>query len=177
MFLIDGSFKKPFDAVEPAFALRTMASAAFGQGLFKLLEQLALMLSQFDRRFDLDMRGQITRHAGARTRDPFAAQPERLAGLGAFRHGKAGTASARWHFDLAAERSNGECNRNLAMQIIAIALKDRMPFKWISTYKSPGGPPPMPGSPLPFERIRMPSSIPAGILTASVLICLTLPTP
>src|SRR5690606_27387565 len=48
---------------------------------------------------------------------------------------------------------------------------------WISTYKSPGGPPLMPGSPLPLERLRMPSSMPGGILTCRVLLRRIRPTP
>ena len=44
-------------------------------------------------------------------------------------------------------------------------------------YKSPGGPPLVPGSPLPVERMRMPSSMPAGIFTSSVFCFLSLPWP
>src|SRR5260363_402773 len=116
-----------------------MASAAFGQGLFKLLEQIGLMLSQFDRRFDLDMRVQITRHAGAQTLGPFAAQPERLAGLGAFRHGKAGTASERWHFDLPASAATVNAIGIWQCRSSPSRSKTGCRFKWISTYKSPGG--------------------------------------
>ena len=36
---------------------------------------------------------------------------------------------------------------------------------WISTYRSPAGPPPGPTSPWPVSRIRMPSSTPAGTFT------------
>src|SRR5690606_25965480 len=50
-------------------------------------------------------------------------------------------------------------------------------LRWISTYRSPGGPPLTPGSPLPLDRIRIPSSIPAGILTCSVLFLRVRPTP
>ena len=44
-------------------------------------------------------------------------------------------------------------------------------------YKSPGGPPLVPGSPLPVLRMRMPLSMPAGILTSKVLWVLILPLP
>ncbi|MNT40441.1 hypothetical protein D3C72_1767560 [compost metagenome] len=47
----------------------------------------------------------------------------------------------------------------------------------ISMYRSPGGPPFWPGSPLPAERMRMPSSIPAGMFTSSVFCDLMRPWP
>jgi len=47
----------------------------------------------------------------------------------------------------------------------------------ISMYRSPGGPPLVPGSPLPAERMRMPSLMPAGIFTSSVFWRLILPAP
>ena len=47
----------------------------------------------------------------------------------------------------------------------------------ISMYKSPAGPPLVPGSPLPALRMRMPSSMPAGILTSSVFCRLMRPCP
>ena len=50
-------------------------------------------------------------------------------------------------------------------------------FRRISMNKSPGGPPLVPGSPLPALRMRMPSSMPAGILTSRVFCFLTLPWP
>src|SRR3989344_2507565 len=50
-------------------------------------------------------------------------------------------------------------------------------FRRISMYRSPGGPPLVPGSPLPVERMRMPSSMPAGIFTSNVFCFLSLPWP
>ena len=44
-------------------------------------------------------------------------------------------------------------------------------------YRSPAGPPLVPGSPLPAERMRMPSLMPAGILTSSVFWRFSLPAP
>ena len=44
----------------------------------------------------------------------------------------------------------------------------------ISMYRSPGGPPLVPGSPLPVLRMRMPSSMPAGILHFQRLVVLDL---
>src|SRR4051812_10721238 len=48
---------------------------------------------------------------------------------------------------------------------------------WISTYRSPAGPPPGPTSPWPVSRIRMPSSTPAGTLTGMVRRARTRPSP
>src|SRR5687767_4901905 len=48
---------------------------------------------------------------------------------------------------------------------------------WISTYRSPAGPPPGPTSPCPVRRMRMPSSTPAGTFTCSVRRDRTRPSP
>ncbi|ELY20883.1 hypothetical protein HALTITAN_2389 [Vreelandella titanicae BH1] len=45
------------------------------------------------------------------------------------------------------------------------------------TYRSPGGPPFTPLSPSPFKRIRSPVSTPGGILTDSVRVSRTRPSP
>src|SRR5450759_286384 len=47
----------------------------------------------------------------------------------------------------------------------------------VSTYRSPAGPPPLPGSPFPLKRILPPSLAPAGILTVTGLTFTTLPLP
>ena len=50
-------------------------------------------------------------------------------------------------------------------------------LRWMTTYKSPVGPPFTPASPSPLKRILSPSSTPAGILTDKVLFCLVRPAP
>ncbi|MNR52824.1 hypothetical protein D3C85_1727370 [compost metagenome] len=48
---------------------------------------------------------------------------------------------------------------------------------WVTTNRSPDGPPFWPGSPSPDRRMRSPSSTPAGIFTFSVLCVFTWPAP
>jgi hypothetical protein len=57
------------------------------------------------------------------------------------------------------------------MQVVAVA------FEEVVLLDAPLGPPVTPGSPLPAERMRMPSLMPAGIFTSSVFCFLTLPWP
>jgi len=61
------------------------------------------------------------------------------------------------------------------MQVIAIALEDVVLLDADLDVQVTRRPPLVPGSPLPLERMRMPSSMPAGILTSSVFCFLTLP--
>lgn len=63
------------------------------------------------------------------------------------------------------------------MQVVAVALEDVVRFDADLDVEISGGPPLLPGSPLPAERMRMPSLMPAGIFTSSVFWRLILPAP
>src|SRR5690606_28253387 len=112
-------------AFEPAAGLGRMRTVAL-QGTAKLLEQLALTLGQVDRRFDRHAAHQVARSTAAHRRDALAAQAEQLAGLGAFRNLQLDPAIQGRHFQLAAERRVGEADRNLAVQVLAVTLEDRV---------------------------------------------------
>src|SRR5580698_2255632 len=120
------SIEEALHAIEPALALRTMPRPALGQRLLELLQDVALLIGQLDRRLDLHVHIQIARDAGAQTLDALAAQTERLARLRAFRHRETCTASERRDFDLATERGRGKRNRHLAMEVVAVTLEHRM---------------------------------------------------
>jgi hypothetical protein len=63
------------------------------------------------------------------------------------------------------------------VQIIAITLEDVVLLEPDFNVQIARGPPLVPGSPLPVLRMRMPPSMPAGILTSSVFCFLILPWP
>ena len=78
--------EQTFEFVGPAVARRHVLGAAFLQRLFKLFEQLALMLRQFDGRLNCDVAIQVAWVAGANAFDAFSAQTKLLASLCAFRN-------------------------------------------------------------------------------------------
>src|SRR5260370_7057513 len=100
-----------------------MAGSGFRQRPLELLEQIALLLSELDRRFDLYMHVKIARSARAQSLDTLATQPERLARLRAFRHGETCAADQRRHVDLTAKRRRREGNCHLPIHLIS------MPFE------------------------------------------------
>jgi hypothetical protein len=63
------------------------------------------------------------------------------------------------------------------VQVVAVALEDVVLLDADLDVQVARGPPLVPGSPLPAERMRMPSLMPAGILTSSVFCFLILPAP
>src|SRR5690606_16527047 len=73
--------------VRPGFAFGRMAVAAAVQRRFELAQQRLLLVVQAHRSLDHDVAVQVSRVAGAHALDALAAQPEGLAGLGAFRNG------------------------------------------------------------------------------------------
>src|SRR3546814_5298657 len=58
--------------------------------------------------------------------DALAAQAEHLAGLGFLRNPDLGRAIEGWHIDGGAECCLREADRHLAIQVVALALKDRV---------------------------------------------------
>ena len=100
-------------------------TVALERGL-ELFQQLALALGEADRRFHHDTAQKIARHMAAHGFHALAAQPEQFAGLGFRRHLHLDGAIERRHFDLCAECGLGEAHRQFAIQIIAIALEDRV---------------------------------------------------
>src|SRR5574344_1761560 len=118
------SAEEALELVRPAFAAGVGLGAAFFQRLFQLTEQLALVFGEFDRRFHHDVAVQIARVAGTHALDALAAQAELLARLRAFGDVDGSLARQGGHFNLTAQRGGDEAHRHLAVQIVAIALKD-----------------------------------------------------
>jgi hypothetical protein len=83
-----------------------------------------LVFGQFDRCFDQDVAVQITGVAGAHAFDALAAQPELLAGLGAFGDVNRRLARQRGHVNFAAQCGGDDADRYRAVQVIAVALED-----------------------------------------------------
>lgn len=100
-------------------------------------------------------------------RHTFTTQTEHLAGLRAFGNTHAGFAVQGWDFNFTAQSRLGKGQRNGAVQVCTVAFKHRMALD-VNFDEQITRLPFTPGSPLPALRMRMPSSIPAGILTSRV---------
>ncbi|ELA00912.1 NAD-specific glutamate dehydrogenase [Cupriavidus sp. HMR-1] len=120
------SAKEALHLVEPGLLLRAVTRTALVHRAVELAQDVLLGLGQLDRRLHVHMHVEVARISGTHTLDALAAQAERLAGLGAFRHRETGPAAQRRHFDIAAQRRRGERDRHLAVQVVAVALEHRV---------------------------------------------------
>src|SRR5690606_11135697 len=120
------SAEEVLDPIRPGLALGRVFFTPVRQGGFKLAQQFLLLVGQADRRFQRDVAIQIAGIAGTHAANAFAAQAEDFAGLRSFRNrDRAASAQCR-HLQLAAQRRRGERDRQLAVQVVAIALEDRV---------------------------------------------------
>src|SRR5687767_11667826 len=101
-----------------------MLGAALLQRLVQLVQELALVFGELDRRFDRDMAIQVAGIAGTHALDTLAAQAELLACLSALGNVDRRLALQGGHLDLAAQRRPRETDRYHAMQVVAVALED-----------------------------------------------------
>jgi hypothetical protein len=118
------SAEKAFQAIGPTVTRWRMFAAAFAEGLIEFAQQFALVLAEFDRRFNRDVAIQIARVAGTHAFDTFAAQTELFARLGALRQVDSRFALQRRHFYFAAKRGGNDPYGNGAMQVVPVALKN-----------------------------------------------------
>ena len=102
--------KQTFEFVRPTVASRHVLGAAFLQRLVKLFEQLALVLCEFDGRFNRDVAIQVARVAGANAFDAFAPQTELFASLRAFRNVNGRFATECGHIDFTAQSRFAKAN-------------------------------------------------------------------
>ena len=102
--------------------MATRALAA--EGRFELVHQIALFGGEIDRGFHHHLAVEVARRAAAHRLDALVAQAEDLAGLGLGGNADLGLASQRGYTHRIAERSLGDADRHLAMQVVAIALED-----------------------------------------------------
>src|SRR5262245_35791937 len=95
-----------------------------GQCGGQLFEQLLLFLGQLPRRADPHRHQQITTPTSADIRQPVAANAERRSGLRARGNREWFVAVERGDANLSPERQRREVQRHLAVEIVAVALKE-----------------------------------------------------
>ena len=83
----------------------------------------------------------------------------------------------RRHLDLGAADRLGDRERDLDLDVVALALEHRAVAHARDDVQVAGGPPLRPGSPLPASRTREPSRTPAGMFTRYFLPCARRPSP
>src|SRR6056297_104654 len=105
-----------------------MAALAVAQAGLELLEQLFLALVETHRRLHLDVHPQVALGAAADGAHALAAQPEDLAALGALRDFQLqrGLLAESGHADLAAQGRSRVADRDLAGEVRALALENRV---------------------------------------------------
>src|SRR5207245_11451999 len=108
----------------PRLGFGRLPVAALAEGLVQLLEQLALVLGELDRRLDLHVAVQIAGVARAHAFDALAAQPERLAVLRPLGQFDLSLAAQRRHLDATAQCRRRERHGYRAVEVVAIALED-----------------------------------------------------
>src|SRR5574343_1134040 len=119
-----GLLEQVLDPVRPALGIRRVALAAVLEALVEVLEQLALVLGELDRRLHGDVAVQVARVAGAHALDALAAQAEGLAVLRALWQVDLGLAAERRDLDGAAQRRGRHAHGHGAVQVVAVALED-----------------------------------------------------
>jgi cysteinyl-tRNA synthetase len=113
-------------AIHPGLGARIVTSGIFPARLLEFAQQLLLALGQMNRRFDNHVAEQVAMRVAAHALDAFAAQAEGFAGL-RFRRNLIFAAPSRvGNIDLATERGGRKADRHLAVQIVLLALKDRV---------------------------------------------------
>src|SRR5882762_6156474 len=120
------TFEELLDLVEPRLGARVVAGAVLLADRLELAQQLALALGEADRRFHHHVAEQVARHVAAHALDALAFQAEDLAGLRLGRNADLRRAFQRRDADLAAERCGAERNRQLAVQVVVVALEHRV---------------------------------------------------
>src|SRR6266849_3739848 len=94
----------------------------------ELVQQLPLSVGQVYRRFDDDVAKQIAMFATTHAANALAAQTKYLARLSLGGDSDLRRTVQRGNFDLSAERRRRETDRHLAVQVVVVALKNRMGF-------------------------------------------------
>ena len=120
--------EKGFGLLKPTFVVWAVFGATFGERVIQFFEQLALVLGQFHWGLHVDVAIQITRNGRANPLDATAAEAENFAALGAFWDLDGCLSGQGGHIDLPAQRRSSDLNRDLAVQVIAIALEDIVLF-------------------------------------------------
>src|SRR6266571_4611883 len=114
------------DLIHPRLGAGVVSIAVRLADRLELAQQLPLSVGQVYRRFDDDVAEQVAVFPTAHAANALAAQPKYLPGLSLGRDSDLRRAVQRGNFDLSAERRRRETDRHLAVQVVVIALKNRM---------------------------------------------------
>jgi DNA repair photolyase len=162
------ALEQVFHPVGPALGVGRVPVARLAEGVVQFLQQLALVLGQLDRRLHRDVAVQVAGVAGTQPLTPLPRRRKVLpcwvpsgSSISALPD-SVGTSIEPPSAAVVSPTGTVQCRSSPSRSKISCALTR------ISMYRSPGGPPLVPGSPLPAERMRMPSLMPAGIFTSSV---------
>src|SRR5690606_12285093 len=117
--------EKAFHTLEPTAGLGRMRGVALKRAT-EFFEHFTLALAQVDRRFYRHSAQQVACRTTTHRRHTLAAPAELLAGLSPFGDVQLDPAIQGRHFQLAAQRRVGEADRHLAIQMLAVALEDRV---------------------------------------------------
>src|SRR5690606_26310588 len=112
------------DPVHPALRLRTVLR--IGEGRLELAQHGLLLLAQAHRGLDHDVRIEVARIGRAQALDALAPQPEGLARLGALGQVDLGASVQQGHPHFTAQGSGCHGDRDLAVQVVTVALEDRV---------------------------------------------------
>ena len=103
-----------------------MAGAALLHRTLELFEQLLLLRRQVHRRFDTDAAIKIAGVSAAHVAHALAAESEEFFALGAGRDFDRGTTIQSRHLEIATQHRCGETHGHLAIEIVLLALEQRM---------------------------------------------------
>src|SRR6266700_3072425 len=114
------------DLLHPRLGTGAMSFAVGLADRLELAKQLPLSVGQVYRRFDDDVAEQIAVFTAAHAANALASQAEYLSRLGLGGDSDLRRTVQRGNFDLSAERRRRETDRHLAVQVVVVALKNRM---------------------------------------------------
>ena len=114
-----------FHLAEDGVALRFVLHL---RDALKFLQEFALALGQFGRRLHSDLDEQIAFAVPVQDGDAFSAQLENGSRLRAFGNFQHLLAFESWHFNFRANSGLGKRNRNYAVDIVPVTLKEGMFF-------------------------------------------------
>ena len=154
-------------ALEESTLPGSMPDVVPSQGFLELAHELALIRRQMHRRLDHDPTKEISARPPRTGFTPLSrrrkTRPDCVSAgiLMVTSPSSVGTASAPPSAAVAKLIGSSQLRCSPSRSKIACSRT------WISTYRSPAGPPLRPASPSPLKRMRSPVSTPAGTLTAS----------
>src|SRR5882724_2550432 len=115
-----------FDFLHPGLGAGVVPVAVRLANRLELAQQLPLSVGQVYRRFDDDVAEQIAVFPTAHSANALATQPKHFPRLSLGGDSDLRRTVQRGNFDFSAERRRRETDRHLAVQVVVVALKDRM---------------------------------------------------